>query len=698
MAMDNPSINRQQLLSHCSGIALQWLDQQLLDYLDKLEEQLFQLSEKADNNNEQCRFFQTRQTLHEQRNVLRQLLKQHLQQALQAFQQGRQTCSDFQLQQADEDKLALVDNDVLEENIAIRSMVRRSSADCSVNLYALNQRLAALMAGNKIIERLNPFAPGVFAEGLQFAIADLVVDNHAKLVVYKCFDRELIQQLNTLYTEINDLLKEQGVLPNLRHTVVKDPDEELPDELRVQQQAASLLQQVALLKAIQQAQQRWHQQHPRPANAVTLNTTQLVSVIQQLQQASRDQLNQLDSPEAIANSNLHAIRQQLQHQASQTEELDSDVIELVGLLFDYMLNDPQLPDSVKTLLSYLHTPYIKAALQDREFFQQPQHPARQLLNSLVAAGQRWVESGQRKNEVFQRIHSTVQTVLNDFDQDARLFSELAFNFNHFLREHARRVRLTEQRSLQATEGEHKLKEIRLKIGRFLDKKTAGLDLPEAVQTLLYEPWVNVLSFNLLRFGSHSEQWRHSAQAINDILAFAHLSDLDEALIPAQSPLFKVLQQGFQTVGYDSQQGQQLLSQLEALHHQHNVQAKTLCDTDIEQLHIAPPGHIDEQALAQLQAIKPGNWLLFNKGQDNEKRLKLTWSNPSTLHFMFVNKLGQQAQVKDGCELARDLDTGRAEVLGPIDEKPFFEQAMERVLKQLEAKTQQQNNKPQGSTI
>ena len=51
-------------------------------------------------------------------------------------------------------------------------------------------------------------------------------------------------------------------------------------------------------------------------------------------------------------------------------------IDLVGMLFEYMLSDEHLPDSVKALLSYLHTPFLKIAFIDKDFFEQPEHPAR----------------------------------------------------------------------------------------------------------------------------------------------------------------------------------------------------------------------------------------------------------------------------------------------------------------------------------
>jgi hypothetical protein len=683
------SINREQLLDKCSDIIQSWLNIQSLNYLDDLDKRLLSRSEKADNNNDQNRFYQTRQSVRQQQDLIRSLLNQHSLQAIKHFLAGKDTCGDFQLEGSDNETLSLVDQDELEQNIAIRSMVKRASADCAIAIYALNQRFAALTGGDKITERNNPVAPGVFAEAVEAAMSDLIADHKAKLVVYKCFDRQFMAQLDTLYTQLNELLQSNGVLPNLRHNVVKDACDALPEELAAQEAAATLIQQVNLFQAIQQAQLLLQNQNPRPSNFMAIPTNQLIAGIQQLQNASSQQLNQLQGAEAIAASNLTAIRQQLSQQVEKTDGIDSNMVELVGMLFDYMLNDPELPDEVKALLSYLHTPYLKAALQDNELFQQPQHPARRLLNSLVVAGQRWVETGsKRKNPVFQRLNDVVQRVLKEFQQDPQLFEELATEFNQFLSEHARRVTMSEQRAQQTAEGENKLKENRLKVSAFLDQKTEDLTLPPPLKTLLYEPWASYLGLQLLRNGPESEQWQQATQTVDDVLAFYGLTKPDHQV--SQHTLIETLQAGFDTVGYDQQHCDTLLKQLSGLKEPATTAIqRQAARVNINNIELQKELDDADSPLKVLNKLKPGSWLLFNKGKASEKRLKLAWSNPNTMNFMFVNKLGQQVVVKPGAQLAEEVRSGETEILGKLNDKPFFEQALERVLNQLQKKTEKQ---------
>jgi hypothetical protein len=80
-------------------------------------------------------------------------------------------------------------------------------------------------------------------------------------------------------------------------------------------------------------------------------------------------------------------RQQILEQikAEDLSPVDANVIDLIGMLFEYMLNDPVLPNAAKALLSHLHTPYLKVALLDH----------RVLEDSTGGAPDEIVEAGSR---------------------------------------------------------------------------------------------------------------------------------------------------------------------------------------------------------------------------------------------------------------------------------------------------------------
>lgn len=678
-----PTSEKHRLLQSSKAHIYKWASVHFKGYLDKLDDQLFRMADKAGNNLEQNRYLQARKELTEQRRSVEKFLLEHTRQAFDNFLNHEPTASEAT---NDDAELKLVDNDALEQSIAVAAMTRRANADYSEALYALNQRLSVLAGGQKISDIGNPVAPAVFTEGLRGALQPLALDTAAKLVCYKMYNAALLGKLDKLYHLLNHQLKTAGVLPHLRYQIHKE-DAVLPPELANHVSPESIAKQTELMALVQHLQGslapfRLPVFNPMP-------TPQIIGGLQPLQQQSAQIIEAAKTQRAVIESDYTALPEQIQRETKSATPVDADVIELVGLLFEYVLNDEQLPDSVKALLSYLHTPFLKVALLDKAFFNSPQHPARQLLNALVAAGERWVEAeGKHRSDVYQHMKIVVQRILDDFDHDVRLFSQLAFDFNHYLRQHARRVRLAEQRAQQAARGEDTLKDIRLRVERYLTQKVGDSSLPPPVRTLLFEPWANFLAFNLLRFGSNSEQWRNAAHVIDDVLQYLQPQGLDEQHVwKLRDALTENIGHGFQTVGYEVEAGQQLLEALHRAHQQRDALDATIAvprTADIDAPIAEVAALAGDPILATLGKTEFGTWFVFLADRPRKEQLhaKLAWANARTQHYMFVNRLGQQIAVKTGAELATDIRAGRTRILSAQPSTPFFEKALERIAEQL----------------
>ena len=109
----------------------------------------------------------------------------------------------------------------------------------------------------------------------------------------------------------------------------------------------------------------------------TYSANELLDALNRLQAESAHDITQrLHTPQRVENLKA-SIQQQLDTHSNEPgkqklADQEADVIDLVGMLFDFILDDDNLPDSCKTTLSHLHTPYLKVALQDKALFTQPQ--------------------------------------------------------------------------------------------------------------------------------------------------------------------------------------------------------------------------------------------------------------------------------------------------------------------------------------
>lgn len=447
-----------------------------------------------------------------------------------------------------------------------------------------------------------------------------------------------------------------------------------------------------------------------PQHLSVYNTNQLVGVLDGMQTNTLALTQQVFSSAGaggikIAPQAVQEVSQQMMQQIARENENgaveanDMQTIDLVGLLFEYMLSDEHLPDSVKALLSYLHTPFLKIAFIDKDFFEQPEHPARVLLNSLAEAGIRWVSNdGTDQFEIFNRIKITVFRLLEEFKNDTRLFAELLIEFNSYTHNVARRQELMERRALEKAQGEEKLREAKVQVNKTVRSRTDGREMPSAILLLLLQPWSDYLSFVLLRYSENSDVWTRAVAVIDDLLWSIEPKTLQLDKIKQtekQVALIASLEQGFETIGYEQEKGRKLIEavialQRLALQSKKAEAAPAPMRTKLETMAAEKAGQTEESSIPEtadetkiiesLKMIEFGTWFEFTGG----KRLKVAWYNQKTNHYMLVDQQGRKVSLIAGLQLAREMIAGSARVIAGST-KPFFERALENIYQTLNAR-------------
>jgi hypothetical protein len=440
-----------------------------------------------------------------------------------------------------------------------------------------------------------------------------------------------------------------------------------------------------------------------PAQLQIYSSNQLVNVLEQMQgkayHLSQQALADRDAgPVVIPVQTVAAVSQQMMQQIASENENgaveagDMQTIDLVGMLFEYMLSDDHLPDSVKALLSYLHTPFLKIAFIDKGFFEQPEHPARVLLNSLAEAGVRWVSNdGSDQYDIFTKIKTTVFRLLHEFKNDVRIFAELLIEFNGYTNNVARRQELMERRALEKAQGEEKLREAKLQVNHEVRSRTDNREMPSAILLLLLQPWSDYLSFVLLRYGEKSESWTRALKVIDDLLWSLEpkTSQQDKVKqMELQDNLHAALERGFETIGYEQAKGRKLLDAVASLQRMALLSRKAEpapapMRSKLELLAAEKAGHANVQQqpvsteeakiVDSLKMVEFGTWFEFDGG----KRLKVAWYNKKTQHYMLVDQQGRKVSLAAGLQLARDMIAGRAKIIAGST-KPFFERALENI--------------------
>ncbi|MHB1895735.1 MAG: DUF1631 domain-containing protein [Metallibacterium sp.] len=739
-----------ELMNSVRTIASRNLQGLIAMLFDNLDDALFDLAEKAASNALQVEYFDGMRELRKKRGLIERMFIDDIGKRLADLGAGRlrerRTLTENGTARGE---LSLVEDAELEESLAVSSMASKAEQRLARNLFALNERLAVLAGGLRFDNALGPLDPGALAQAFRLALRDLETGMRVKLIVYKLFDRYVMSGAEAMYEELNLSLAQAGVLPQIRQpaasrggsgnsaanmvtaNAVRGGGHNTSSEDLVAQ--ADLLTQLSSLLAARRAPGETGMGAALPAggnygagyptgNAMPLpGPAELLGALTLLQaEIARANLAARSANEALGE--VRHVKADLLDQVSRisgqararVSEADEDTIDLVSMLFEFILQDRNLPTEMQALLARLQIPYLKVAILDRRLFAQRAHPARRLLDTLADAAKGWSRESDPDLRLLGDVRAVVERLLQDFDDDIGVFERLLREFGAQLETHRKRAELTELRAAEAARGREKLEHARRSAANAVLDRLQDQNPPQLVRSLLTRPWANYLVLVLLRQGAASPEYRAALHFMDDLLwSFTPKPDAASrqrlrALLPE---LERGLRQGLATVALQEPDQNRLLEQLNALYrpllgeapvgpvaNASDATRARQADQDIETA--LPPALEPEpviplaavqpdsteaepaassEALDAVRALKSGCWFEFNGDDGSRERAKLSWISPISGRYLFVNRRGLKVADKAAAQLATEIESGRAVLL---EEVPLFDRALDAIVERL----------------
>jgi hypothetical protein len=187
---------------------------------------------------------------------------------------------------------------------------------------------------------------------------------------------------------------------------------------------------------------------------------------------------------------ISAWREHLLSQSSRT--VDKLTIEIVGMMFDHMLRDQQVPSEIKAVLSRLQFPVLKAALMDAAFFASSSHPARRLIDRIANASAGWEPYGDENERFREEVERVVREVLIQFDRDVGVFERLLSEFDAYLGEIQPRDTDPVSRAKRALEEAEKREILTINTTIQVRRAFERVELESYLRDFLLGAWVQVL--------------------------------------------------------------------------------------------------------------------------------------------------------------------------------------------------------------
>ena len=700
--------------------AAQQLKESLQTLFDNADDTLFEMADRAHNNAEQNVFFEAMRDLRlKRKSIERNFLDKFFEAFLRLGQY--EIAEPILSEPVSFDKLALVHNDDLERTVAIDAMVTKVVNRDGVALSQLTTRLNELIP-QPLTDETNPLGPTLLCDFFLQAGRNLGVEIKVKLIILKLFEKYALTNADQLYEEANLLLISAGVLPDLKVLPSRRSTDRSTGAATEAQRAdsAALVQAAEKLdKSVQEVFSALQELlvhvrgnlTPRPDNnaeARPISSQDLLRLLSHLQQY----VPRAENPDDF---DLRAQLEQLIGRVSARSgkfrtvgTIDEDVINLVSMLFEFILDDRNLPGSLRALIGRLQIPMLKVAVIDKSFFSRGSHPARRLLNEIASAALGWGgRDDSQRDSLYTRIDQIVQRLLHDFVDDPAIFTELLVDFLAFTSDERRRSELLEQRTRDAEEGRALAELARQRVQQALNDRLLGRTLPEVVVRLLQEAWSKVLLLTCLKHGEQSGEWKAGLQAMDDLIWSVEPHEEPDArqrLLELVPGLLKSLRDGLSSAAFDPFATSEFFSQLEALHVQaFNHVARPAGEADevaadepgdgptmmavVEEIVLVAPGeqvisepslHLPEndEGLMQVDKLRLGSWVEIQEDEDHKLRCKLAAIVEPSGRYVFVNRTGMKVLEKTRMGLAVEFRRGTIRVL---DDSLLFDRALESVL-------------------
>ena len=722
--------------------------------LGRFDDALFDRAERA--GNAQMAFLDAMRELRRRRDEIIRRFRSHLDKAWQTLEAGEPLSVESALVEPTS-ALSLVSDQELESRLAARNLASVIMRDCKPVLQRLDRRLGWI-AGNLVLDNdHNPVGPEHIGVAIHEAFATCELSLEVRLVVIKLCERDLVPGIGRIYEALDQRLVQSGVIPEMpaARSPVR-PSQRAPetgheamaeeDETSAPAWAARFTHRMAGMKGGMQAsmgqgafnegpagyaggaqgvllealhhllqESRGNRDVPQPSHAPNnqggavdnraLSQREMLSVLSQLQSTPSATLRAAigDTGESLAQrlkSEVLSGATQLgvDPTTARLAPVDEDAIDLVGMLFDVMLDERDLEGRPRELIGRLVVPFVKVALLDRRMFVQKTHPARRLLNVLAEACEGNNGESAAERTLMAKVEEVVGRLTAEFNENLAIFLTLEEEFRDFLGQHKRRIEIAERRAAEIQSGQERLETARVRMSQGLSARLDGRHVPQAIDDFMRQPWAHHVTMTVLREGEEGEGLRDAlalADGVLEELTEAQRQIIGKPWLQAWRPS---LQKVFASVGMNPDAAS---SAVDALHD--TLQAVAASRPDLERSlpelpQVVLPKVVEDDSVSiqlvggtdtldfdstdadHFRTLAIGTWLDFIDKDNKVQAGKLSWVSPISSRLLFVNRRGVRFCVASPEELAMMVRMGR---LRTHEDEDAFDSAMQGVIERLD---------------
>jgi diguanylate cyclase (GGDEF)-like protein len=631
--------------------------------------------------------------------------------------------------------LSLIEKEAFENLLTFSSVVRKINAQYKQQLYQLELKLSYVTCFPRFLIR-NPIDPERLCECFSETIGNIEESSAVKKTLFKALQTTLSNNLSNLYNAFDALLVEQGAPNDIAEDIVwkknypsnaKQSSTSRSNDFFEQQHPPSF-DSDSYYYADNSHSSHYESSAPRSRPSfqqpVSQTATKLFNLINQnlpQAQSSSQSLvtqnigqNSAESAYSVdeligALTKLQATRtaQQLpqnaanilQSQLAESQDssslmeiksfspADKTKLDVYDQLYQALINQLMLTPGIKSYFENIKLPLMALTLQDPNFLDSENHPARDLLNQLFS-----LESAINQNKVIKntKIRQMLDQLVEKIAQGSINNPDIFAKANEELKEISAPIvksrDLNIRRVIEIHEGKQKLELSRQKIQHAIDQRIAGKTIPKVIQTLLDSGWQHLLVINQLE--DDKANIVRDMEVVDELLGwYDNVDQITDKRLSAVEMELEYIDTKLGAVSTNAFIHAKIIEELKGTllgsgspRIRKPFETISLPKREIEPVKDAK----DDIWQLQIDQFETGDWFTFSLEKEAFEPLKLVWIGQLPKIFVFVNRDGYKKQELTRDQLADLLQSGIATKIENLDE-PLMDRATTTMLQQMQEK-------------
>ena len=695
------------ILHGCRDLLIEGATRVLTRQTEAMENALLAMADRSPLLDTRNSYYDAQRILNRQANELLSACKDSYCKSFDGFTQNREAPAASELLE-----LSLVDDQDFEITLAVDKATSRLRYNCAEELVALDARLAHLLGRSDLAENDSPLGPRALCEALLDGISSMQLEQDVRIVLLNQFDLVLTTELANIYQAINRHLIDRGILPDLKVGA------------KSRAQSTSAAQQGAAAAAPIPAAQAGNDMFSlfeqmahgggspggagghaggAPAGLAGFSLLdslgQLQSGAMMLPGGARFELPLLEA--ATIQNVLRTLQQSPVMKAA--SPLDAVLVDAVATLFDVVFDEATIPDRLKAQIARLQIPVLKAAMLDRNFFSQSNHPVRRMLDAIATLSVH-LPDNEAGNARLEAISQIVSRVLDSFEKDISVFDAAAAELEAMSAALEETLEETVDACLQEDIVQIKQSEraelAPVIVHDFINRALKDQPVAESVREFLRRDWAQLLTTDYINEGEAGAHFNSHVETMRELVWSVQLkADMDARLMLVRilPGLLKRLREGVAEIDLPQKLADRFFATLVILHAnavRPNAQPVPLPDIspeDIEEFAAAPAAEaieaaasvatpavpeVEDEFTQRARALNKGDWVEFHYDDGTFRWARLGWASSIKNTYLFSDQDGMNSFSISLNRLADKLRHGEAVL---VERKSITESAFGKLM-------------------